>query len=242
MPRVLVAPDALHDDTLTISDRGTLHHLLHVLRLKAGDPLECFDGSGRSYAGRIIRCLPDVLTISIDRRMEEPPPLLRLTLAQALIKPERFEWVIEKATELGVSRIVPIVTSRTTVQRSSGNARLSRWRRIAEAAATQCGRSTLPVIEEPQRLERFLETLDGCQTLLPTLTEAGRPLTQYLRGLQRAEDIVVLIGPEGDFSPQEVTLAKRHGAHPVRLGRLILRSETAAVAMLTLLQHTVGVL
>ena len=244
MHRVLIPPHAVRGSEITLTDPGALHHLLNVLRVGVGERLECFDGQGRSYAGRILRAGRQAATIAIDERMEEPPPRLAITLGQALIKPEQFEWVIQKATELGVTQILPTLTSRTRVRlpRSAGAARMTRWRRIAEAAAAQCGRSVVPLIAEPQGFEDVLQAVGSRYTLLPTLAEQGTPLEDHGSRLQRAREAAVLIGPEGDFSAEEVALAKRHGAHPVTLGRATLKSETAAIATLAILQHVVGAL
>ena len=244
MRRVLIPPEAVQGRRVTIDNPSTLHHLRHVLRLKAGDRLECFDGCGRVYRGSIIRSTRREFLIESERESTASVPLLRITLAQSLIRPERFEWILQKATELGAERILPTMTSRTTVRLSQGQGRLriARWRRIVEAAATQCGRATLPLLEDPQPFERVLGHLGGQEGLLLTLTEDGASLAEWLRWLQPPAAVMVLIGPEGDFSPEEVARARRHGAHPVRLGSSILRSETAALATLAILQHTVGVL
>ena len=202
--------------------------------------MECFDGRGRTYIGPVTRCTRRELLIESEYESTTSAPPLRITLAQSLIRPERFEWILQKATELGAERILPTMTSRTTIRLSPGQGRLrlARWRRIVEAAATQCGRATLPLLEDPQPFERVLEQLSGQEGLLLTLTEDGAPLAERLHQLQPPAAVMVLIGPEGDFSPEEVAQARRHGAHPVRLGSSILRSETAALATLAVLQHT----
>ena len=244
MHRVLVSPHAVRGGEITVTDSGELHHLLDVLRVGVGDRLECFDGQGQSYAGRIIQAERQALTLAIDERREESPPRLAITLAQALIKPELFEWVIQKSTELGVTQILPMLTSRTKVRlpRDAGIGRMTRWRRIAEAAAAQCGRASVPSIAQPRAFEEVLEVADSRYSLLPTLVEQGDALENLAGRLRQAGEVIVFIGPEGDFSPEEVALAKRHGAHPVTLGRATLRSETAAIATLAILQHLVGAL
>ncbi len=251
MSRVLISPDAVHDRLVTIRDRETLHHLRRVLRVKAGDRLECVDGRGRIYQGAIAQCSPQQIVIDVTRQAEEPPPPLRMTLAQALIKPDHFEWAIQKATELGVTRIVPLVTSRTTVRIEKTGTRyrnsvavpgtkIARWRRIAAAATAQCGRARIPDVERPQPFAQALERLSDGERLLLTAGEGGTPIADAIRRLTRDAEVAVFIGPEGDFSPEEVALARRRGLEPVRLGRTILRAETAAVVTLSILQHAVG--
>jgi len=242
MSRVLISPDAVHDRLIAIRDRETLHHLRRVLRVKTGDRLECVDGQGHIYQGAVARCEQHGILIEVEQRLEEPAPALRLTLAQALIKPDHFEWAIQKATELGVARIVPLVTSRTTVRAVSGKdgARMLRWKRIVAAASAQCGRARLPELASPEPFTRALERLEGCEGLLFTAAEPGVPMVEALRGLKRTPEVAVFIGPEGDFSPEEVALAQRQGLYVVRLGRTILRAETAAVAALSILQYAFG--
>ena len=241
MPRIIVSPDAVLGDAVTGKDPDELHHLINVLRVKIGDRLECFDGSGHRYAGPIVQRARHALVMEIRERATEPPRALTVTLAQSLISPERFEWVIQKSTELGVDRILPLLTQRTTVRRLSreqAERKLTRWRRIATEAATQCGRATLPTIGLPQPLRAAVGSLDAqAHVLMPTLVTAAPSLKEELKTRSGLKAAVVLIGPEGDFTPEEVALARQHGARPVCLGGLTLRSETAAIATLAILQH-----
>ncbi len=241
MSHVLIAAGAIAADTVTITDAGTLHHLRRVLRMKVGDHLECFDGAGGSYAGPIIRSAPEALVMAIERRAQAAPSGARVWLAAALIKPERFEWLIEKAVELGVERITPLITSRTTVQTTVGQTRQARWQRIAAAAAAQCGRATVPPLDAPERFEQAVAKGRGAGLiLLPTL-RAKTSIAEALSSVALApKEILVFIGPEGDFTPEEITFAQQHGARAVRLGRLTLRSETAAIALLAVVQHAAG--
>ena len=245
MHRVLIPPEAIRGRTITVSDPTTLHHLVDVLRVRMADPVECFDGTGARYAGVIVRRGRRKLVIEVCDQREDPPPKLRVTLAQALMKPERFDWMVQKATELGVERIAPLVTDRTIVRVSHDQvpARVARWRRIAEEAARQCGRATVPDVDPPQDIERVLASLDRRRpVLMPTLAGATQPLSQAVEGLRDATAVAVAIGPEGDFTPDETEHAKRHGASLVSLGRLTLRSETAAVVMLSILRYASGAL
>ena len=242
MHRVLIPPHAARGGEIIISDPDALHHLVDVLRVSVGDRVECFDGQGRSFVGRIVRLERAAVALAIDERRDEPTPRVAMILAQALVKPEQFEWAIQKSTELGVAETLPMVTSRTRVRlpRNGGTERLARWRRLIEAAAAQCGRTRLPAIAAPQIFEDVLKAVGARYVLLPTLVETGRPLDDHAAAVQRAGEVVVMIGPEGDFSPDEVALAKARGAHPVTLGRATLKSETAAVVTLAVLQHLVG--
>jgi len=242
MQRVLIAPQAVRGQEIAIADPGALHHLRRVLRVRPGDALECVDGTGRRYRGHITRCDAGEVTMAIDASSVDVAPRMPITLAQAMIRPERFEWVIEKSTELGVARILPMITSRTVRGDlvSRHRARVERWRRIAAAAAVQCGRSTVPALEEPCAFAEVFERLRGGRALLPTLAVQGRPLIEAMEMVAQDTALTVLIGPEGDFTMDEVQLAQRQGACAVRLGDATLRSETAAVALLAILQCRTG--
>ena len=244
MHRVLVPPAAVQRDRITVSDPAQLHHLLHVLRVRAGDPLECFDGAGRSYAGRVLRCGRQGVVLAIEARDTEVPPPVRLILAQALIKPERFAWVVQKATELGVERFVPLVTARTTARPVAGRLerQTERWRRVSREAARQCGRRDVPQLEPPRPFgEAVPEMARRARVLMPTLAVPAAPLREALERFRGAEAVAALIGPEGDFTPEEAALAQRHGALAVSLGRLTLRSETAAIATLAILRYAIDI-
>ncbi len=244
MHRVLVPPSAVARDRVTVADPQALHHLLRVLRVKVGDRVECFDGRGHAYAGPVTHCDPRQLAVAIDERREEVPARPRLALAQGLIQPQRFDWLVQKSTELGVAEIIPLVTTRTTSQgaRRGEAPRLVRWRRIAEEAAAQCGRATVPPVHPPQPFASLIEACRSRVAVMLTLTEPSPPLEQRVADLRDAADAIILIGPEGDFSPEEIARAKVAGVRTARLGGAVLRSETAAIAALAILQHRLGTL
>lgn len=242
MHRVLISPTAIRGGSITIRHPATVHHLVRVLRLTIGDRVECFDGAGRIALGSIARTARGELTINVERESAEPPPSCPVTLAVALIQPQRFEWVLEKATELGVAHVIPLVSSRTAVRVSSSvpPARMERWTRIMESAAAQCGRAILPTCEEPRAVAGLLEHLRGRPAMMLTLVPGSAPLSAGLRALSAGRELTALIGPEGDFSPEEVALARQCGVWAVHAGRSILRTETAAIALLAVLQHALG--
>ena len=243
MHRVLIPPHAVRDDRLTITDPAALHHLLRVLRVKAGDPVECLDGIGHRFAGTIVRCTPQALEVAILERSRPAPPAVRLTLVQALIEPEHFEWALQKATELGVERIVPLMTTRAVIRpgRDRAATKHIRWQRIIQEAAKQCSRATLPALDEPQAFTEWIRSASAYdRVLIATLCAGTVPLHEALQGLSGVRSMAVLIGPEGDFTPEEVALARQHGARPVSLGQLTLRAETAAVAAIAVVRYAAG--
>lgn len=245
MRRILIAPHAIRGNTATISDSETLHHLLHVLRMDVGDALECSDGEGRRYAGVIKRCGSAEVVVELRLSKTAASAGVTLWLAQALIKPERFEWAIQKATELGVDRITPLITQHTVVRpvASRLERRLSRWERIVKAAAQQSGRTTCPTIDSPQPVSACLASMTRVPLILiPTLSVDAVPLKEAIERAIGVREVAMLVGPEGDFTREEVRTAQAQGACPVSLGRLTLRSETAALAMVAVLSHQLNAL
>ena len=251
MHRFFVAPERITASTLTIDRPAEIHHLQDVLRLGSGDEVVCFDGRGGEYAGVIARVAAGRVDVTILARRQEPTGGLSLWLLSGIPKGERFEWLLQKATELGASRISPLLTARTVVRLDGerGRGKRERWQRLVQEAAKQCGRASVPRIDPPQPFSSALSSIAECPlALIPTLEVTAIPLrellAQPLRGAREASprEVAVLIGPEGDFSREEVALAEAHGARPVSLGPLTLRSETAAVAMMAILQHRFGMM
>ncbi len=251
MHRFFVSPDRVTASTLTIDRPAEIHHVQDVLRLGLGDEVVCFDGQGSEYTGVILRVAADRIDVKILARRQESAGAVAVWLMVGIPKGARFEWLLQKATELGVSRVSPLLTERTVVRLDDerGRGKRERWQRIAQEAAKQCGRASLPQIDAPQPFDAVLPSIAASSlVLIPTLEVTAIPLhellAQPLRGAREARprEVVVLIGPEGDFSRDEVALAQAHGARPVSLGPLTLRSETAAIAMVAILQHRFGAL
>lgn len=217
------------------------NHIARVLRLEPGHALLVFDGRGGEYAAQIEAVRKGMVIIDVRERSDanrESP--LSLTLAQGVSRGERMDWVVQKATELGVTRIIPVLTERTVVKLDAKQSqrRLQHWRGIAVAACEQSHRTRIPEIAPPVTLQDFLgrntEALASRLLLSPTGTLSIRDLKPPAAG------ILVLIGPEGGLSESEQRAALYAGFLAVRLGPRVLRTETAAVAALTLLQHQFG--
>ena len=215
-------------------------HIARVLRLGAGDALTLFDGRGGEYGALIEEVRRDGVTVQVGewRPVERESPLA-LTLAQGVARGERMDWVVQKATELGVRQICPILSERSVVRLDARQSEQKRrhWRAIAVAACEQSGRDRIPAIEAPAALPDFIQRAD---------TVATRLLLSPSAGLRIADlppphgGILVLIGPEGGLAEAEQRAALAAGFLAVRLGPRVLRTETAAVAALTLLQHRFG--
>lgn len=215
------------------------NHITRVLRLGRGDPLTVFDGRGGEYGARIEELRRAAVIIAVAERamvVRESP--LALTLAQGVSRGERMDWVVQKATELGVVRIVPILTERTVVKLDAKQAerKLLHWRGIAIAACEQSGRDRIPAIDMPLKLPAFLGGVGRATRVL--LSPSGELRVADLP--RQDADVVVLIGPEGGLADAEQQAALRAGFTAVRLGPRVLRTETAAVAALTLIQHHFG--
>ncbi len=216
------------------------HHIVRVLRLGTGDPLIVFDGEGREYEGRIQAIDKDSVAVTLGEGLlvdrESPLPL---TLAQGVPRGERMDWVVQKATELGVSHLVPVLTERSVV-RLDGRQALSKrrhWQRIAIAACEQSGRTRVPEVATPISLAEFLRGLAPAGTRL-LLSPQGATALETLATPEGA--LIVLIGPEGGLTEGEQRAAGDRGFHALRLGPRVLRTETAALAALALLQHRFG--
>jgi 16S rRNA (uracil1498-N3)-methyltransferase len=204
-------------------------HARAVLRLRAGDPIVLFNGHGGEYAARLgAASRADVERFDAIER-ESP---LDLTLVQALISMDKLDWVIEKAVELGATRIVIAATERSVIKLDGERLakRLARWRDLVIAACCQCGRNRLPALRFAADLKAALAAADGAQKLLLT-PRAARSLSACA-----AQPTVIVVGPEGGFSATEEAFAQQQGFTPVGLGPRVLRTETAGLAALAALQ------
>jgi 16S rRNA (uracil1498-N3)-methyltransferase len=220
-----------------------LDHLRRVLRLRPGDPIVVFDDAGWEHEAVIRSLSTQAAEIEIARSFQaERESPLKLTLAVGLTKGEKMDFVVEKATELGVQAIVPFVSAYTVpkLDQRKIEKRGARWQKIALAAAKQSGRTRLPEILPLSNFEDLVQQTSGSLNLLFWEKEARQTLKQVHATDPVARSIFLVIGPEGGLSDQEADLAQRHGFKPIRLGRRILRAETAAVAAASLVQYLWG--
>ena len=217
------------------------NHITRVLRLRSGDALTLFDGSGDEFGARIEEFRKDAVVVSVDehRTVDRESPL-PLTLAQGVSRGERMDWIIQKATELGASRIVPVFTKRSVVRLDDKQAerKLQHWRAITVAACEQCGRNRLPDLAAPVDFFDVLPDSLSRGTTRLLLSPGGDLRIDDLRDLHGG--VTVLIGPEGGLDEVEQEAAIAAGFKAVRMGPRVLRTETAAIAALTILQRHFG--
>jgi 16S rRNA (uracil1498-N3)-methyltransferase len=216
-------------------------HVARVLRLEHGHPLILFNGDGREYDATLAALVKRAVSAKITavREADREAPL-QLTLAQGMARGEKMDWILQKATELGVARIVPLVTERTEIKLDEDRAerRRAHWMSVIAGACEQCGRNRLPVLEPPQRLDRWLGSLGAAPALRLALLPEGNV---HLRQLPSVENGATLaVGPEGGFSEHDIALLGQGGFLGLRLGPRILRTETAGVAALAALQALYG--
>jgi len=220
-------------------------HALDVLRLGLGDEIFVFDGEGNEYRCVIAELTSRSATLNVLEKTQpaSPESPLDLTLAVALLKGEKFDLVVQKATELGVTRLTPLVTARADVRiREPGDARkkADRWARIAFESAKQCGRAQLMLVDPPMNLDEFFRSITDVQMKLTYTARDGDPHADLARMDLKAARIAAMVGPEGGWTDGELKQASANGGKLVTLGGRILRAETAAIAVATLLQHRFG--
>jgi 16S rRNA (uracil1498-N3)-methyltransferase len=218
------------------------HHLRDVLRIGSGEIVEVFDGAGKGYVGEV-DLRDSMVYVRGLQSIPSEEPRIRLILAAALIKSSKFEWVLQKATELGIHEIVPLKTRFSEIEIPSGKVtlRLERWDRIIREASKQCRRSAAPRVHAPRTFADFLsaEDFSSCSRFLfcEKASEPWRPDQCAL-----SERVVVFIGPEGGWDSGEVERAREAGCQILSLGPWVLRAETAAIAAVSIIQHQINLL
>ncbi len=230
MYRFFLPEDCLADGKVTITGR-LIHRLRHVLRLGAGDNIIVLDNSGWEYEVELQKMgSSKVEGKVISKSLAVAEPRTKITLYQALLKGNNFEFVLQKCTEIGVMGFVPVICERC-VAGEPDSKRLNRWRNIIIEAAEQSRRGKLPTLHNPTSFTEACRTASGV-SLLPWEGEKTRRISDVLRAHHQTEEIPefsIFIGPEGGFSPHEIEIAQSSGVEPVSLGPRILRAETAGL-------------
>ncbi len=244
MTRFFIPTDQFLDDQTVALYGEDARHLTRVLRKQPGAEITVLDGKGGEYLARITEAGADRVTAEIleaTRRLAESR--VRINLVQGMPKGEKFEWILQKNTEIGVARFQPVLTERSTVRLdpTARAKKLDRWQKIVREAAEQSGRQLTPEIDPVRDWRELAAALRPGLMLIPWEGEREQPIKRVLAAHPEAPDeITVLIGPEGGFALDEVEAAKRWGAIPVTLGPRILRTETAGLAVATIILYHYG--
>jgi 16S rRNA (uracil1498-N3)-methyltransferase len=244
MHRFYLPPAPAAGPELELADREA-HHAFQVLRLREGELVTLLDGVGGTAQARITACGKRSVRLAVQQLHQAAPPLCQITLLQAVPRAKLIEAIIQKATELGARRIVPLLTERVVRQLGGEEAATcqERWQQVAIEAIKQCGQPWLPRIEPPMTPAAWLARQEAFElpliaSLQPATTHPRICFDRFRARHQRPPHSLGLwIGPEGDFTPAETAAALAAGAQPITLGPLVLRVETAALAALALCQH-----
>jgi len=230
VPRAYLPPSSWTETPFLEGDEAK--HLSQVLRIQSGAAVTVFDGLGNHAQARVLSVSKQRVDLMLELAESVPTSLPDITLAQAIPKGKNMDWIVQKAVELGVSRIQPLVTRHTIV--SPGGDKAEKWRRTALEACKQCGQFTIPIIEDPLPFAEWLANRPSADLeVIASLADNPRNFRETLRLLPDLESITLAIGPEGDFSPEEMTAALAAGFVPVTLGDLVLRVETATMFCLS---------
>jgi len=228
---------------IIVMDDFAAHHALKVMRLKNNDKLILFNGDGTDYTGQVISIIKRQVQVSIKSKKNiGSESNIRVILLQALTSNEKMDLIIQKTTELGISEIQPIVCERSIVKIKNEKIekKLLHWRQVSIAACEQCGRAEIPTIHKPINIIKYLEKLaeydKGTKIILSP--KASKSLENTIPNIK--QDIKVLIGPEGDFTKQELDYSIQKGFLPIKIGPRILRTETASICILSILQYKYG--
>ncbi len=244
MHRFYIPPENWRTDALVLHD-SEAHHCRNVLRLESGDKVVLFNGRGSEITAEIISTDGREVSLREVTAVQTPALRCRITLGQAIPKGKNMDLIVQKAVEIGAAEIAPILSDRTVVRldEESASSKQSKWQTVAIEAAKQCGQNWLPKVRTPQTLAQFFETrrqfdLQLIGSLQSDAMHLKKILEQYAaeRG-DRPASVLMLVGPEGDFTPAELSLARRHGCRPITLGPIVLRVETASIYCLSILSY-----
>ena len=237
-----------HSETLEINqniylDDSSAHHAIQVMRVKTNDRFIVFNGDGFDYLAEVIEIEKRKLKLHVlSRSINATESPVKVTLVQSLSSNEKMDWIIQKATELGVNHILPIYSTRSIIKLDTARAekKLMHWQQVAVSACEQSGRAKIPEIHQPISFIKALQlSMLNKNTLKIILATNGSASFESLPTLNH-QDIVLLIGPEGGFSEEEITLARNHLYIALKLGPRVLRTETAPLSILSIIQYRYG--
>src|SRR5881398_1156577 len=244
MHRFYIAPEDWNPDSLVLAG-AEAHHARDVLRLQPAGRVVVFNGRGHEITAEIAKVTRDEILLRKMHEARVPPLPCRITLAQAIPKGKNMDLIVQKAVEIGAAEIAPLISERTIVDLDAKEAeqKKAKWQQIAIEAAKQCGQNWLPTVHAPRKLKDFFSHAGSFDlrligSLQPDAIHLKKILGDYVDQYRdRPKHVLMLVGPEGDFTPAEVALAKTHGCLPITLGPIILRVETAAIYCLSILSY-----
>ena len=224
---------------------GEAHHARDVLRMERGQRAVVFNGRGREITAEIVELARDEVHLRKLQENESPPLRCRIILGQAIPKGKNMDLIVQKAVEIGAAEIAPLISERTIVNLDTKDAeqKYSKWQLVAIEAAKQCGQNWLPTVQVPRKLKDFFaqqprHDVRFIGSLQPDALHLKHILSEYReRHGDRPQSVLMMVGPEGDFTPAELSLAKSNGCQPITLGPIILRVETAAIYCLSVLSY-----
>ena len=242
--RFYISPENWNPDALALSG-SEAHHARDVLRLKRDDKVVLFNGRGREMTAQIVDLTKSEVRLRKLHESETPPLRCRITLGQAIPKGKNMDLIVQKAVEIGAAEIAPILSDRTVVHvdLESAAQKQAKWQQVAIEAAKQCGQNWLPQVRTPRKLSEFFsENPKFDLQLIGSLQTDARHLKKILADYcsehqQLPVNVLMLVGPEGDFTPAELAMARSHGCRPITLGPIVLRVETAAIYCLSVLSY-----
>ena len=244
MHRFYISPENWNPDALSLSG-AEAHHVRDVLRMKRGDRAVLFNGRGREITAEIVDLTGHEVRLRKLHETETPPLRCRIILGQAIPKGKNMDLIVQKAVEIGAAEIAPLISERTIVDLGPKEAeqKQAKWQQIVIEAAKQCGQNWLPQVNAPRKLKDFFSDAGNFDlrligSLQPDAIHLNKILADYTdQHRDRPRNVLMLVGPEGDFTPAELGLAKTNGCLPITLGPIILRVETAAIYCLSVLSY-----
>jgi len=244
MHRFYVAPEQWNPDALTLTGPEA-HHCRNVLRLEACDKVVLFDGRGREVTAEITSANASEIRVRKIHEAKISPLRCQITLGQAIPKGKNMDLIVQKAVEIGAAEIAPILSDRTVVRLDAENvmSKQARWQTVAIEAAKQCGQNWLPRVQVPQTMAQFFDhrrrfDLQLIGSLQSDAVHLKKILAEYsAEHGDRPTNVLMLVGPEGDFTPAELSLARSNGCRPITLGPIVLRVETASIYCLSVLSY-----
>lgn len=239
MHRFYVNPENIHANTLYITN-GQVHHLKDVMRVKQGNKIIALDGKGKEYTGIVTSISSGQIEVKISKIKQMKEKKYHIHLVQSIPKKDVMDSIIQKATELGVDEITPIISAHTIVKIKDDTKKIERWNRIVIESVKQCNRMDTPLINPIKSFKQVLDTLQEDTLCIIASTSGKRQLVKQALHNNTHNNITILIGPEGDFTPEEVETAIDKGCVPVSLGDIVLRCDTAAMLLIGLVSHELG--